>query len=824
MIRRTSGIPRGLLPAVFFVSFAAIGWQLALMRCLLIARYHHFSFLVISCALLGFGASGTLLSLVRDRVDGHSQSLFRWGLFGFALSMPLCFRLGEALPLNVYFPPLLIASTLGWWALYWLVQLVPFLLAGMLIGLALMTQKEKVHLVYGSNLAGSAAGSLGAIVLMGLVPANGLVIPFSLTVLASGLFLVRGMKRTPAVIYSTLTVAASVVLAAGLVLGIDRIFPLKIDQYKTLAYVQRLSDQGSATKVRSLHGPRGRIDLYSSPHFHTLLSLGSTETPPQMDILLRDGFQVGVLPYVGTKDHSAFLENILPALPYKLLNPKSVLILGASGAIQVRLAGLSPARSIVLVQPDANVIRMLRKHPTCPLNDPRIEVINTEPRAFVDKTTRKFDIIELAALEGFSPGSGGIGGLREDYLATVDGFERCLDALTDRGLACTVRGIQEPPRDNIKLLATWIEALRNRGIKNPGNCLLTARDELAMAILTGSKPLAHGLVERFLRTCKHMSLDTDWFPGVSSGQTNRVHVLPGPPGKKVSWYHNALERLLSRDNEKFYRNWMWNVRPARDDRPFFHDFFRWASLSKLRAAFGPLWPARSEMGFLVLILALLFTATVSLVLLGLPLVLFRARTRAASGVRSAAVLAYFGALGMGFMFLEMSFIQLFTRFLGDPILAAALILGGFLLFAGVGSMGQPRLTGSVPRGILGVTGLIACLVVADALMFPILFRETALLSEAWKAVLGLLIIAPLAILMGNPFPWGLAVLHRKDTGSIPLAWAVNGFASVVSASLAVILAMVFGFKIIVCVAALLYVFAGGVSCVLCTSDESALKS
>ena len=50
-----------LLPTVFVVSAAVIGWQLALMRCLLISRYHHFSFLVISCALLGFGGGGVLL-------------------------------------------------------------------------------------------------------------------------------------------------------------------------------------------------------------------------------------------------------------------------------------------------------------------------------------------------------------------------------------------------------------------------------------------------------------------------------------------------------------------------------------------------------------------------------------------------------------------------------------------------------------------------------------------------------------------------------------------------------------------------------------------
>ena len=157
-------------PAVFFISFAAIGWQLGLMRCLLIARYHHFSFLVISCALLGFGAGGTVLSLARSWFGKQQEQVFRWGTVGFALSLPICFRLGEALPLNVYFPPALLIHTLGWWVAFWIIHCIPFLLAGLLIGLALMTAGNEVHKVYAYNLAGSAGGALGVILLLAYIP------------------------------------------------------------------------------------------------------------------------------------------------------------------------------------------------------------------------------------------------------------------------------------------------------------------------------------------------------------------------------------------------------------------------------------------------------------------------------------------------------------------------------------------------------------------------------------------------------------------------------------------------------------------------------
>ena len=103
------------------------------------------------------------------------------------------FRLGEALPLNVYFPPTDIASTLGWWLVFWLIHLIPFLLAGILVGLSLVIAREKVHIIYGGNVA-KRGGALGAILLMEYLPPNGLAAPFALSVLMSGFF----HSRSPA--------------------------------------------------------------------------------------------------------------------------------------------------------------------------------------------------------------------------------------------------------------------------------------------------------------------------------------------------------------------------------------------------------------------------------------------------------------------------------------------------------------------------------------------------------------------------------------------------------------------------------------------------
>ena len=857
----------GILPAVFLVSAVAIGWQLALMRCLLISKYHHFSFVIISCALLGFGAGGVLLSVWRGWFERHAPGIFRWATPGLGALLAICFRVGEALPLQVYFSPLSLSSTLGWWVVFWLVHCIPFLIAGLLIGLALMIEGTAPHRVYSVNLAGSAAGALGGILLMRWLPANGLVVPLSLSVILCGIFLIPGpgilgRRASPgslsqeessgvdacslrdgqrvvlrsgstslssessarvratswkaALYYCIGLILVSLVMGSLIFMDVDRIFPLNVDEYKTLAYVQRLVSQGSAKQIATLSGPRGRIDLFSSPHFHTLLSLSAHSNPPPMDMILRDGIGIGSVLDIRSSDQARFLERALFALPYRLVQPKSVLVLGETGGLATWLARLSRASSIVVVQPDRNIVSLLESHPSKVLDDPRIRVVIAEPRAFLDSTELTFDLIQLTAMEGFLAGSAGIGGLQESYLATVEGFAQCLSALTPGGVTAVVRGIQDPPRDNIKIPATWIEALVSNGVLDPGSHLLMARDELSMITVAGRSPFSTDKVLSFRSICKKMSWDIEWLPGIRPEETNRVHVLPGPQGSSVSWLHYALARLLADEKTRrhFYRTWLTNITPATDDRPFFYDFFRWSSMAVLRNAFGPLWPTRSEMGFLLLLAAAVWSLVVGIVLLLCPLSLMARWKEAPSGSTLLLVIVYFAALGMAFMLLEMSFIQMFTRFLGDPVLAAALVVGGFLIFAGLGSLAQPRITNRLPGGVILVAFVAGLIAVLDSIALPILFASGALLSEVLKVAVGLLIIFPLAFLLGLPFPWGIALVHKKASAAVAIAWAVNGFASVVSASGAVLITMTYGFTTLTYVAAATYAVAGLLSLML----------
>ncbi len=76
-----------------------------------------------------------------------------------------------------------------------------------------------------------------------------------------------------------------------------------------------------------------------------------------------------------------------------------------------------------------------------------------------------------------------------------------------------------------------------------------------------------------------------------------------------------------------------------------------------------------------------------------------------------------------------------------------------------------------------------------------------------KVAISIVLIAPLAFCMGMPFPLGLRQVSDRAPDWVPWAWGVNGCASVISAILATLLAIHFGFTLVVALAMALYAVA-----------------
>ena len=270
------------------------------------------------------------------------------------------------------------------------------------------------------------------------------------------------------------------------------------------------------------------------------------------------------------------------------------------------------------------------------------------------------------------------------------------------------------------------------------------------------------------------------------------------------WFFEGASQLLGSAPEAYLENYKFNVRPATDDRPYFSHFLKWQTMTELLALRNRGGLPLLEWGYLILIATLATALLASFILVLLPLWLQRGTQTRMQGLHWRMIV-YFAAIGTAFMFVEIAFIQKFILFLHHPLYAVSVVLCAFLVFAGLGSLFSTRV-GKL-ASLLTVSLGIGLLSVLYVLLLPGLFNCLMHLPGGFKILVSALLIAPLAFLMGMPFPLGLGVLSNKLPTWIPWAWGINGCASVVSAILATLLAIHLGFRFVVFLAVGLYLLA-----------------
>ena len=259
---------------------------------------------------------------------------------------------------------------------------------------------------------------------------------------------------------------------------------------------------------------------------------------------------------------------------------------------------------------------------------------------------------------------------------------------------------------------------------------------------------------------------------------------------------------------EFVESYPFDIAPATDDRPYFFHFFKWRllpELLKMRTAGGIPF---IEWGYVILLATLVQALLASAALILLPLTVLRGGAPSESKGLFWSTAACFGAIGLAFLFIEISFMQRFVLLLGHPLYAVVVILTGFLLFAGLGSGWSAKLRRRMPEravswAVAGIVGL-ALLYLA---FLPAVFEVLRPLPEVAKVAVSLALIAPLAFAMGMPFPLALHRLGEASPGLVPWAWGINGCASVVSAVLAALIAIDWGFDAVILAACGLYAVA-----------------
>jgi hypothetical protein len=789
--------PRPPLFSIALISAAALAYEVLLMRLFSIIQWHHFAYMMISLALLGYGASGTFLALSRRWLQGHFRAAYLVNAVLFGISAVVCFLLAQAVPFNaleVLWDPL---QPL-WLMLIFLLLFIPFFCVANCICLAFSEFDNQLHRIYCFDLLGAGTGALAIVGLLFFVlPGTALKVVGALGVFSAAVawWECKIQPRWPAL---------ALLLGAGSVLLPATDFSLQVSEFKGLSQTLQVLN---VEQIDQRSSPLGLLTTVKSPavpfRYAPGLSLNAPGQIPEQLGIFTDADDMSVLTrFDGDMEKLAYLDYLSSALPYHLLDKPAVLVLGAGGGSDVLQALYHRAAHIDAVELNPQVVDLVNKEFadfTGALYElPGVTVYNSEARGFVAASRTRYDLIQVALIDSFSASSAGLYALSENYLYTVEAFSQYLQRLEPGGILSITRWIKMPPRDGLKIFSTVIEALEQGGITDPGRHLAMIRSWNTSTLLVKNEPFTSSDIDKFKAFSRERWFDLAYYPGITRVEVNRYNQMQEP------WFFEGASRLLGPESAGFMDAYKFNIHPATDDRPYFSHFLKWQTLPELLALRGRGGMPLLEWGYLILIATLVMALLVSFLLVLLPLWLRRRKETRARGMRWR-ILVYFPAIGVAFMFIEIAFIQKFILFLHHPLYAVSVVLCAFLVFAGLGSLMSSRWQKYV--SMYRVTTGIGVLSLLYVMLLPELFNWLVHMPIQFKIPVSALLIAPLAFLMGMPFPLGLGVVSNRLPSWIPWAWGVNGCASVVSAMLATLLAIHLGFVFVVLMAVLAYLLA-----------------
>jgi spermidine synthase len=738
------------------VAGSTLALQVLLTRIFAAVLFYHFAFLAVSLALLGIGA-GALLIYVRpnwfDRLP-LERALARWSL-AFGGLLPVTLFLLVRLD---YTYDGVSAGFLFNLAAACVLAGLPFLAAGIAIGLAVRAYARSIGRLYAFDLAGAGIGAALVVPLLWLLDAPTLVV---------GTAAVAGVAAT------LFAGPARAERAAGLGLaGIATVLAV-ISAAGSLYYLE-------------LSGPRPLAERWTP-----LSRVLGYQFGEERAFIIYDRVIGQVIPYDGGRlptwrDAQEGPESV----GYALARPGQSLIIGGGGGRDIFTALDSGAERVDVIE----LNRAIRDVVEDDLGDfsgspyalPRVSTAIGDGRSTLAARDRRYDSIQLGFTDTFSPSSAQAFALTENNLYTLEAFEEYLSHLTPRGVLIVARPRRHSGEEAMRATVLALEALSRMGVDRP---------ERNVVVLLGTydapfRTFFYGTV--LARLKPYTAAELSAIRRLADRRGQGVAFAPGGP-----YFQEWGELALASSHTAFCRDYELDVCPPTDDKPFFFNMRRLGGQAQSFETGAP-----EPMSILLLTLAVL--SALSLAAMAAPLWLVRHEGRPSVGS-----LSFFAAIGVGFLCLEIVLIQRFVLFLGFPTYALSVVLFALLVFTGLGSLLTTRPGFGTQRALTVALAAAAALIAAAAFgLEPVLH---ALIDAPFAARVGvaLLLLLPVGITLGMAMPIGLRRLMQLYPSGVPWAWGVNGIASVVASALTVAVAINFGFTVTTLVALACYLWALG---------------
>lgn len=784
---------------IFLISLATLLLELSLTRVMSVSLWYHFGFLVISTALLGFGTAGVVLASwkkLREEYELNKTLSVLAILFG--LVTILSFWLLQKLPFNPF--SLAIDKKQLWvMPLYYLTIAAPFFISGLVLSLLFTRAPKNMSLLYAYDLVGAAVGCLLIVWAMPTLGGSGSVVIASALGTLSAIFFSSKLQVR-------LTSIVCFILIATLSLFANELLPIKITENKR------------ATNIK-------RMPIYSEWNTFSFIELFERKSDTAKKIKGARRFIIdGGTAATGIEDLSRGVEKYLienpddtsyeSAVAYLHLKNPSVLNIG-SGAGQETLDAIHKnARRIVCVEINPIINEVAQNK----MNDywgglyrhPSVELITGEARSYINRSNEKFDVILSSHTISNAAVASGSLSLSENFVLTREAFAEYYNHLTENGVLYFTRPESQLPR----LFTTAREVLAANGVADFSRHFYAFRNPPSKAEGNSSFSVLF-LMKKSAFTKEEVAnidrLVAQTYVSVDSARRPVEKVYD--PYSEIG--PGIYREILTADNlADIYKRYPFQIEPATDDKPFFNQHIRWSSIGL--NSFGDIFsqgnPNAARMALenkpvaeVTLIVLLLQSTLVAALLILYPLVRY-----SRNGFRFTdkwRYLGYFAALGLGFIMIEIAFIQRFTLYLGQPVYTLAVIIAGLLLFTGAGSYLTDKLDIQSHTLTKRYLPMLLGVLVLTSILTPLLFKATLQWSLSWRILLTLVLLAPLGLLLGMPFPTGIKTVGKESAAFIPWAWGINGFFTVIGSVSALILGMIFGFKIVILLAGCCYLLA-----------------
>jgi hypothetical protein len=725
--------------------------ELSLTRIFSVVFYYHFAFLAISIALFGLGVGGVLSYVVAGWGGTLHRKLGTLSLINAGLvlgSVMVVLTRGATV-------------TIFDFALIYFTGALPFLGAGIIVSLAISSTIERVDKVYFFDLLGAAVGCFALVGLLETVGGPNTVVAVSILFAAAGAiwFSLEGMR------FGRMVSVALGLFFAMLIVSNMKYHFLEVTYAKGQKLRTGESWWNSISRIGLAKDPDAGAMIYIDADASTAIANFDFDhlTPNNLRDLLHQG----------------------PGVPYSLRPGAKTLIIGPGGGWDVSRALASGSHDVTGVEINpiiANTI-MRKKFPQLSNNlylRPDVHINVEDGRSFVRRSDQKYQVIQATLVDTWASTAAGAFALSENNLYTTDAFHDYFSHLTDDGILAFTRWGFDPPRESLRLLSLASVALKGMGETDVARHVMVGRAD-------AQRIAGWGATDTVIFSRKAFTADDVTRARAAFHEANMIAVyVPGdPPANEFG------QLLLASDPAAYERDYRFNITPVTDNRPF---FFYTVQPRDVEAFILRTRGQAADNKVNVAVLNLFYAMAVSIVavaiILILPPLLLGTRLPTERSVRS--FLAYFLAIGAGYILVEVALIQKFVLFLGHPTYALTVVIFSMLVSSGAGSFASRKLIRDEPSRLLIALGVAAGLVALLAVIAQPVLSAGIGLPLVVKMLATVVLIAPAGFVMGLPFPTGLRMLEKRHAASVRWAWSLNAAASVLGSVGALVLALYLG--------------------------------